>query len=182
MGDIKRKPNRYSKPRKSFDSVRIAEENVLVKKYGLKNKKEIWKASAKVSTLRKRAKELIPKTEEEKNVFFNKLKMMGFDVEDIADVLALETSNWLDRRLQTILVKKGLSNTPQGARQLITHKKVLVDGKIVNIPSFFVTRDLESKIIVKAVVKKAKKVEEKTTGEATEEVPTEEEKTERKTE
>jgi small subunit ribosomal protein S4 len=108
MGDIKRKPNLYSRPRKSFDAARIAEEKGIVLKYGLKNKKEIWKASAKVSNLRNRAKTLIPKSPEEKEIFFAKLNKMGFQISNIADVLALKTENWLERRLQTIVFKKVL--------------------------------------------------------------------------
>ncbi len=149
MGDIERKPNLYSRPRKSFDAARIAEEKGIVLKYGLKNKKEIWKASAKVSNLRNRAKTLIPKSPEEKEIFFAKLNKMGFQISNIADVLALKTENWLERRLQTIVFKKGFAKTPLQARQLIAHKSVLVEGRAVNVPSFFVTQDLESKISLK---------------------------------
>jgi small subunit ribosomal protein S4 len=136
----------YSRPRKAFDAARIAAEKEIVQKYGLKNKREIWKASAKISTLRSRAKTLIPKSPEEKKEFFNKLNGMGLSIENLADVLALKTENWLDRRLQTFVFKKGLANTPLQARQLISHNCVSVDGRVVNVPSFFVTKDLESKI------------------------------------
>ncbi len=44
-----RKKNLYLRPQKPFESQRIKEENELVKKYGLKNKKEIWKTIAKVN-------------------------------------------------------------------------------------------------------------------------------------
>jgi small subunit ribosomal protein S4 len=60
-----------------------------------------------------------------------------------------------------MLVKKKLATTPRGARQLIVHKNVLVDGKVVNIPSFVVTKDLEGKIALKEKKVKVKKVEEK---------------------
>ena len=65
MGDIKRKRKLFSRPKKLFDRARMDEENVLVKKYGLKNKKEIWKAKSAVSKLRRRAKALIGKKVEE---------------------------------------------------------------------------------------------------------------------
>ena len=42
-----RKHKLYKRPRKLFDISRIKDEDELVKKYGLKNKKEIWKAKAK---------------------------------------------------------------------------------------------------------------------------------------
>jgi small subunit ribosomal protein S4 len=159
MGDIKRKSNRHSRPRKLFDSVRIAAEGDIVKKYGLKNKKEIWKAAARVSELRTRAKKLIPKSEEEKQEFFARLQSQGLNVNAIAEVLALTTENLLERRLQTIVFKKGFTSTALGARQLITHKNVYVDGRLVNIPSFVVTKYLENKISIKERKAPAEKAE-----------------------
>lgn len=159
MGDIKRKSNLFSRPKKIFDSARISEEDNIQKKYGLKNKREIWKASAKISILRTRAKKLIPRSEEEKVEFFNRLQKQGLDVKDISDVLGLKTENWLDRRLQTIVFKRGFTTSILQARQFITHKNVFVDGRIVNIPSFVVTKDLESKISIKPRKEKPAKVE-----------------------
>lgn len=161
MGDVRRKHNLHSRPRKRFDSVRISSENDIVKQYGLKNKKEIWKASARVSELRNRAKKLIPRSDAEKKEFFTRLQVMGLQVKEISDVLGLTTGAILDRRLQTVVFRKGLSKTALEARQLITHKSVFVDGRIVNIPSFIVTKDLESKISVKQRKEKPAKVEEK---------------------
>jgi len=158
MGDIKRKRRLYKKPRKPFDSERIGEENKIIEKYGLKNKREIWKASSKISDLRKRAKSLISKTKEEKEVFFERLRNMGFSINSIDEVLALKTEDLLERRLQTFVFKKGLANTPKQARQLVTHKYVLVDENIVNTPSFLITKELENKISIKE--KKEKSVKE----------------------
>ncbi len=150
MGDIRRKHNLHSRPKKAFDSNRIAAENDIKRNYGLKNKKEIWKASARVSELRTRAKKLIPQGDEVKKEFFERLQRIGLDVKEISDVLALTNEAILNRRLQTFVFKKGLAKTVLEARQLITHKNVFVDGRIVNIPSFVVTKDLENKISLKA--------------------------------
>lgn len=158
MGDIKRKRKQFSRPRKLYDAARIAEENKIVEKYGLKNKREIWKAESVVSDLRRRAKLLIPKSEEEKAKFFEKLNKMGFTINNIADVLALNKENFLERRLQTIVFKKGLVKTPKQARQLIVHKHVLVEGKAINAPSYWVTVDVENKITVKPQKQRAAKV------------------------
>ena len=158
MGDIKRKRKLFSRPKKLFDRARMDEENILVKKYGLKNKREIWKAKSFVSKLRRRAKNLIPAEATEQQEFFNKLNKMGMGVTNIADVLALTEENLFERRLQTFVVKKKLATTPKGARQLIVHKNILVDGSVVNIPSFIVTMELEDKISIKE--KKVKDVPE----------------------
>jgi small subunit ribosomal protein S4 len=161
MGDIKRKRKLFNRPKKLFDRARMDEENVLIKRYGLKNKREIWKAKTAVSKLRRRAKTLIGADMEEQQKFFDKLNKVGMSVTDVSDVLALTEENVFERRLQTMLVKKKLATTPRGARQLIVHKNVLVDGKVVNIPSFVVTKDLEGKIALKERKVKVKKVEEK---------------------
>lgn len=172
MGDIKRKRKLFSRPKKLYDRERMDAENILVKRYGLKNKREIWKAKTAVSTLRRRAKGLIGKDTEEQQSFFDKLAKMGIVVRDVSDVLALTEESLFERRLQTIVFKKGMANTPKQARQLIVHKNVLVDGKVVNIPSFIVTKDLEDKIALKERKVKAKPEPEAAPEEA--EIPAEE--------
>jgi len=159
MGDIRRKRKLFSRPRKPFDRKRIDEENALIKKYGLKNKREIWKAKSFVSKLRRRAKDLIGAKESEQKQFFDKLTKMGLKTSNTSDVLALTEENLLERRLQTFVFRKKLANTVGQARQFIVHKNVLVDGNVVNIPSFIVTLDLENKISVKE--RKIKEVKEK---------------------
>lgn len=146
MGDVRRKHNLYSRPRKLFDKARIEAENAIVEKYGLKNKKEIWKAEAKVSSLRNQAKKLIPKEDSAKREFYAKLNKMGLNITSVADILGLKTEDWLNRRLQTVVFNKGLAKTAKEARQFITHKNILVEGKIVNIPSFIVDKEMENKI------------------------------------
>lgn len=176
-----RKGNRYSRPKKPYEKTRIEEENVLVKKYGLKNKKEIWKALAKINYYRGRAKELAKKDVAEQEVLFNKLKAIGLKVDSIADVLGLKVENLLDRRLPTVVAKKKIANTVRQARQMVVHKNVLVDGKVVNIPSYIVPVALESSI-VKRVRNKKPKVEAKPAEEVKEEVPAEVPKEETKEE
>jgi len=138
---------KYSKPTKPFDKQRITEENVIVEKYGLKNKREIWRAEAAIVRIRNLAKQLITKSEDEKQAFVDRLKKQGFNVSSIPDALALNKENWLKRRLQTIVHLKKLTTTPKQARQLIVHKHVSVGNQIVNIPSYMV--GLEEEPLVK---------------------------------
>ena len=44
----------------------------------------------------------------------------------------------LESRLDNIVYRMGLSPTRAGARQLVLHRHVVVDGKVVNIPSYTV--------------------------------------------
>ena len=158
-----RKHKKYSRPRKPFDTVRIKAENDLVDRYGLKNKREIWKAKAKLDSIRNRAKEILHEsTEEEQKLFLDKLSKLGYKIEEIVDVLALTEEDVLNRRLQTIILKKGITTTTKGARQLITHKHISIDNKIVNIPSYHVIINEEDKIKKVGKVKQEKpKIEEK---------------------
>ena len=146
---MKKEHKQYSKPKRPFDKTRIEEEAIIKKEFGLKNKKEIWKAEAKIKSIRVKAKKLISANQEEQQAFFNRLKKIGLDASSIGEVLALDKKDYLERRLQTILVKKELTTTTRSARQLITHKKVLVDGRIVNSPSYIVPIRLEGKISLK---------------------------------
>jgi small subunit ribosomal protein S4 len=158
---VKRKQKKYSRPRRPFDKVRIDEENILKEKYGLKNKKEIWKAEAAIGRIRNQAKKLITKSDEEKEAFVKRLQKKGFQVENIADTLALNNENLFKRRLQTMVFEKGLCNTPKQARQLVVHKHITIDGNVVNIPSYAVALEEEATIELKIVLKTPKKQEKK---------------------
>ncbi len=159
-----RKKKNYSRPRKPFEGGRIKDEDVLVQKYGLKNKREIWKTTAKVKYFRTRAKDLAKADSKEQGLFFKKLKALGLKVDSIADVLDLKVENLLDRRLTTILVSKGIATTPKQARQMVTHKKVRINGKVMNAPSYIVPvadeKSIQAQKIVHKIVEEVKESEE----------------------
>jgi small subunit ribosomal protein S4 len=156
---MKRKHKNYSRPKTPFEKFRIEDEGAIAEEFGLKNKREIWKAEAKVKIIREKAKKLIPAKAEEQKTFFEKLNKIGLKVNSIPEVLSLNKKDFLNRRLQTILFKKKLAHTPKEARQLITHKKVLVNGAVVDKPSYIVPVEMEHKIMIKEKVKKQKEVE-----------------------
>lgn len=166
---MKRKHKRYSKPKRPFEKERILEEEQIKKDFGLKNKKEIWKADAEVKRMREKAKKLISASPNDQKALFDRLRKIGLDVNSISDVLSLDKSDYLNRRLQTVLVNKKLAPSPRSSRQLITHKKVLIDNRVVSSPSYIVPVELEDKIVLKH-----KKKKEKPKGEIKEEKPVEE--------
>jgi small subunit ribosomal protein S4 len=153
---MKRKHKKYSRPKRPFEKTRIEEEAKIKEDFGLKNKKEIWKAEEKIKVIREGAKKLISASEEEQKKLFERLKKIGLKVNSIADVLSLTKEDYLGRRLQTIVVRKKFASTPKGARQLITHKKILIDGKVVDSPSYIVPIKIEEKISVKKADEKKK--------------------------
>jgi len=151
-----RKHKKFEWPRKLFDKPRILEENKLVAKYGLKNKREIWKIQSKVKHFRTRAKNLITADQEEQQKFLYKLSKIGLKVNNIADVLALDKESLLKRRLPSILVEKKMANTSKQARQMVVHKRVRIKDKVINIPSYLVKIEDEKLINVRKKVKKLK--------------------------
>ncbi|MDD5193792.1 MAG: 30S ribosomal protein S4 [Candidatus Nanoarchaeia archaeon] len=163
---------KYSKPGKPFDKARIDEEEELKNRYGLKNKREIWKAEAAIARIRSLAKQLITKSDHEKKDFVERLKKKGFKVENIPDALALNKEDWLKRRFQTIVFLKKLANTPKQSRQFIIHKHVSIGNQIVNIPSYQVSLEEEPLIKLNIVLKiaepkksKIEKIKEEISGE-----------------
>ncbi len=62
------------------------------------------------------------------------------------DVLDLTLENLLERRLQTIVFRKGLAKSMHQARQLIAHGHVGIRARRASSPSYLVMRDEEAKI------------------------------------
>lgn len=155
---MKKQHKKYKKPKKPFESKRIEEEGVLVQQYGLKNKRELWKASSYIRRIRNQAKKLLTASSDEQKKFLNKLSVIGLIKAGLAveDVLSLKQIDILERRLQTIVFKKGLARSPKQARQFVTHKHVIVGDRIINIPSYIVPLRMENNIKLKV----ARKLEE----------------------
>jgi len=157
---MKRKHKQYSRPKRPFDKERIDEEAKIKSKFGLKNKKEIWMAEARIKSMREKAKKLISADKKDQEALFLRLQKVGIKVESIADILSLTKENYLERRLQSVIHIQRLATTPKGARQLIVHKKILVNGRAIDSPSYIVPIAMENKITLKKKVKKVVKKEE----------------------
>ena len=150
-----RKHNRFSKPRKLYNKARIEDEGKIQEKYGLKNKREIWKADFQVAKIREKVKKNLTSDTEKQGKIIESINRKGFKIKDITEALSLTKEDWLKRRLQTILAEK-FHIKPKHARQMITHKHIKVNGRIVNVPSYIVELDEENKI----EIIKSKRIEE----------------------
>ncbi|MBS7287620.1 MAG: 30S ribosomal protein S4 [Candidatus Freyarchaeota archaeon] len=152
MGDIKKVKKKYLTPRKLWDKERLHNEIVLIGKYGLRNKRELWRAQAILRNFRKRARKAmaLPQEEREKQrkEIVSKLYRWGILPLDatLDDVLALTVESFLERRLQTIIAAKGLAKSIYQARQLIVHGHIAVAGRRVTRPSYIVNRWEENMI------------------------------------
>ncbi|MBI4173974.1 MAG: 30S ribosomal protein S4 [Candidatus Aenigmarchaeota archaeon] len=146
---MRRFKKKFKRPKVPWDSTRITEELAVEKEYGLRRKREIWKSEAILRNFRARARELIASKDKEKeSILINKLTSLGLleAAASLDDVLALTKKDLLNRRLQTIVLKKGLAATPLQARQLVAHGHVLIKGRKMPFPSYIVNRDEESAI------------------------------------
>ncbi len=155
MGDPKRSRKKYSRPLRPWEGDRIKEENELKRKYGLKNKKEIWKARSILKRCRGLARDqgaLIragnEQAKKESVQLLNKLVKLGILEEDsqLDQILALNVERILSRRLQTLVYEKGLAYTPKQARQFITHGHISINGRKMNVPGFLVPMEDELNI------------------------------------
>lgn len=146
---------KYDTPLHPWKETRIKSERELMKKYGLKNHKEVWKAKTYLGKHREQARILLAKlgtastqAKKESDQLLLHLSRMGIVAmgASLDDVLALDTESVLSRRLQTLVYLKGYSSTPYQARQLISHGHVAVNGKKVTVPSYMVAKEEEGQI------------------------------------
>ena len=152
MGHPKRIRKKYDKPTHPWQKLRIEEERKLRKDYGLKSKREIWKAETKLRNIRRQARLLLARVDEQAKVeseqLINRIVRFGMSGAGIhlEDVLSLSLRDILKRRLQTLVTTKGFANTPDQARQFITHGHIWLNNRKVTIPSYLVPIEEEDQI------------------------------------
>jgi small subunit ribosomal protein S4 len=155
MGKPKFSRKKYETPSHPWQQDRINAENELIKKYGLKNKREIWKGQTVLKRYRSQARELLAKisggdkqTKIESNQLLTHLTRYNILPlnSTLDDVLALETESVLARRLQTLTYLRGFANTPNQARQLIAHGHIGINDHRITIPGYMVTKNEENDI------------------------------------
>lgn len=152
MGDPKKQRKRYNTPMHPWQKSRIEEEAGLIKEYGLANHKELWKMKTFIKNSSDMAKKLIVARGDqagiEKKQLISKLSKLGLLKADATtnEVLNLKPKDVLERRLQTVIVRKGLANSFRQARQLITHGHIAIDGQKQTSPSYLVEVSKENMI------------------------------------
>ncbi|HVP22464.1 MAG TPA: 30S ribosomal protein S4 [Conexivisphaerales archaeon] len=154
MGDPKKPRRTYTTPRNPWSADQLSRELFLVGTYGLRNKRELWKIETELSRIRKQARELLaapPEVRQKQSVFLiDRLVRMGLVAPNSAvdDLLSLKVEDLLERRLQTLVWRKGIAKSPYQARQLVSHKHILINGKLMTKPNYLVARAEEDAILV----------------------------------
>lgn len=142
---MKRQRKKYLRPSHPWEKDRMDAEDAILVKFGLRRKEEIWRAQTLLRNFRIQARNLLaasgPQAEKETKQLISRLQGLGLVGENatLDDVLGLTVDKILERRLQTIVHKKGLARSMLQARQLITHGHIAIRGRSVNIPSYLVT-------------------------------------------
>jgi len=144
----------YETPNHPYQGERIAEEHALLDRYGLKNKEELWRAESELRSYRREARDLLAQAQDDPVVtrrtreFLGRLKRVGVldETDGLGDVLGLEIEDVLERRLQTVVYRQGLANSPKQARQFILHGHVTVGDRRHCVPSYVVDVDEEDLI------------------------------------
>ncbi|MCD6434095.1 MAG: 30S ribosomal protein S4 [Candidatus Diapherotrites archaeon] len=152
MGDPKKTRKKYNKPKKRWDKARIEREKKLMQEYGLKNKKELYRFESMLRNKRATARRLLALSAEERlkreKELIQSLYRIGILPQNatLDDVLSLSLESFLERRLQTIVLRKGLARTIKQARQFIVHGHIALNGRKITAPSYIVKRGEEDKI------------------------------------
>jgi len=153
MGDPKKPRKSYRRPRRIWNSDQLNSELYMIGSYGLKNKRELWKAQTKVANFRNQARTLLALTledrQEKESLLLSSLNRLGLtSTSSLDDILNLKIEDILERRLQTIVMRKMGIKSPLQARQVVSHGHVSIGNRKVNLPGYLVKKDDESKILV----------------------------------
>ena len=142
MGDPRKHRKKYNTPSTCWNKTRIEEEALLVKEFGFKNKKEIWKVETLLRKFARKAKSLIPaegkQAEIETKHLLDKLASLSLlePNSQLDKVLDIELRSLAERRLQSLISKKGLAKSVNQARQFITHRHITIGDKVITSPSY----------------------------------------------
>lgn len=152
MGDPKKEKKKYQTPPHPWQKERIDEERKLMREYGFTNKREIWKTESILIKFIDRTRKLIANTtkqgEKEKIQLLNKLYSLGLitKTSKLEDILSITPKDIMERRLQTLVFRKGLAKSIKQARQFIVHGHIAIGIKKIASPSYLVLKEEELKI------------------------------------
>ncbi|MCJ7478838.1 MAG: 30S ribosomal protein S4 [Candidatus Nanohaloarchaeota archaeon QJJ-7] len=148
---MKKQSKGYETPVQGWSEDRIRNESDIQQDYGLVNKKEVWKAQSRVRDFRRQARRLnAEENEDMEEDLLEKLVSLGILNEgaELNDVLDIDIEDVLERRLQTVVYRRGLADTMRKARQLVGHGHIMVGGRKVDVPGYLVTEEEETEIKV----------------------------------
>ena len=148
MGDPRKSKKAFSRPTRPYDKERITSEKTLMKDFGLRRKNEIYRAEEFIRDLKRRVRMFIAsKDKDAEKILLQKVVKYGMISEDEASIdaiLNLDVKSFLERRLETQMVRQKLANSYLQARQFIVHGHIYVNDVRVTSPKYIVGRNEEN--------------------------------------
>lgn len=142
-------------PRRPYEKERLDQEMKLLGEYGLRCKREIWRAQLALAKVRSAARKLLTLDEKDPKRLFEgdamlrrlvRYGVLSADEKRLDDVLRLSTQKFLERRLQTRVYKMNYAKSVHHARTLIFQRHIRVGKQLVNQPNFLVRGESESHV------------------------------------
>lgn len=163
---VKKLKKTYETPNEGWSEERIQREEELTEEYGLKNKKEIYKAQSQLRSFRREARKLVAQDDDSEQVKAIKKRAHELGLvkgeAELEELFTLNVTDFLDRRLQTAVNRRGYADTVNEARQLVVHGHVYVDGQRVNVPGYLLTKSEEKNLELRMPEQEEEEVEEET--------------------
>ncbi len=133
-----------------WNKVRIENEHKLKERFGLKNLRELWMAASELRRIRRNTRAVLSGNASEKTGKEMIARLAKYDIikpeAALDDLLVIDVDKILDRRLQSVVFRKGLSKSMKQSRQLITHGYIAIGGRRITSPGYTVRRDEEGTI------------------------------------
>ncbi len=152
MGDPKKLKKKFQKPSHPWRKQRLDEEAIIMKEYALKNKKELYRINTLLSKMKSNVKVYAAagtsQADKEKKQLFDKCVKYSLlkQTSNIDDILNIGLKDIMERRLQTVVLRKALAKTMKQARQFIVHGHIMVGEKAITSPAYLVSVDEEPKL------------------------------------
>lgn len=152
MGAPRRNRRKYDKPKNMWNIQRITSDRALINEYGLKNMKELWKVQTEISRIRGNVRGLLSGSAggsaHSDRDLISRLAKLGIAQNDatLDSLLDIKEIAFLERRLQSLVFRKGLARSIKQARQIISHGFISIEGVRVNRPGYLVKAEEEKHI------------------------------------
>ncbi len=151
MGAPRRNRKKYGKPKNMWNIQRISSDRALINEYGLRSMKELWKVQTEISRIRGNVRGLLSGatgSSQMEHDIISRLARLGVAQNDstLDSLLEIKENAFLERRLQSIVFRKGLATSMKQSRQIIAHGFISINGVRINRPGYLVKAEEEKQI------------------------------------
>ncbi len=150
MGAPRRNRKKVQRPSDIWSTERIEREHKIRDDYGLKNLNELWRATSEIRRVRRNVRAVLSGRVSQATGAGLVSRLSRYNIvkegASLDDLLEITPSAMLERRLQSLVYRKGLAKTMKQARQLVAHGFIAINGHRAKSPGRLVSRSEESSI------------------------------------